>query len=198
MRGLPGGCTDRDIVGRQGTVKEKNRLDPLRDLILAVVGKLSGFELADPAPVPMIAATLLAAAMGRAAVAWRDQYGTIPPQEALAHTFVLWHLADLYDLVAEQPGATDQLMRETFKALAPGAGCPGCAVRRAQPRRRTAPSSYLSQPLRRLRCGLELAGKRCMCGSMPSSGSAMTCSPESHRIPLNSPSSYDVMRSRSP
>ncbi|GAA1243995.1 MULTISPECIES: hypothetical protein [Streptomyces] len=49
-----------------------------REHLTAVIGKLSGFELADPAPVPMIAATLLAAARGRDAVAWRDQYGAIP------------------------------------------------------------------------------------------------------------------------
>ncbi|GAA1280628.1 MULTISPECIES: hypothetical protein [Streptomyces] len=66
--------------------------------------------------------------MGRDAAAWRDQYGAIPPQEALAHTFVLWLRADLYDLVAEQPGATDLLMREAFKALAADAGRPGCAA----------------------------------------------------------------------
>ncbi|MFE7426849.1 hypothetical protein [Streptomyces sp. NPDC057545] len=51
-------------------------------------------------------------------VAWRDQFGPIPPKEALVHTFVLWLLADLFDFTAEQPGAMDRLMRETFDSMA--------------------------------------------------------------------------------
>ncbi|MER5974405.1 hypothetical protein ABT112_32655 [Streptomyces sp. NPDC002055] len=105
------------IIGRQDD-PEEDRLDPLSDLIPAVIRKLPGFELADPAQVPMVTGVLMAAAMGMDTVAWRDQFGTIPPKEALVHNFVLWLLADLFDSMVEQPGATDQLMRETFKSLA--------------------------------------------------------------------------------
>ncbi|GAA2638511.1 hypothetical protein [Streptomyces axinellae] len=83
-----------------------------------MVRKLPGFELAAPTQVPMVTGVLMAAVMGMDTVAWRDQFGAIPPQEALVHTFVLWLLADLFDSVVEQPGATDQLMRETFESLA--------------------------------------------------------------------------------
>jgi hypothetical protein len=34
------------------------------------------------------------------------------------HNFVLWLLADLFDSLVEQPGATDLLMRETFDSMA--------------------------------------------------------------------------------
>ncbi|MEW2132905.1 hypothetical protein [Streptomyces sp. NPDC005435] len=63
---------------------EEDRIDPLGDLIPAVVRKLPGFELADPAQVPMVTGVLMAAAMGMDTVAWRDRFGPIPPAEALA------------------------------------------------------------------------------------------------------------------
>ncbi|QDO37920.1 hypothetical protein FNV62_06845 [Streptomyces sp. RLB3-17] len=109
------------IIGRQDG-EEEDRLDPLSDLIPAVIRKLPGFELADPAQVPMVTGVLMAAAMGMDTVAWRDQFGTIPPKEALVHNFVLWLLADFLDSLVEQPGATDQLMRETFNSMAADTG----------------------------------------------------------------------------
>ncbi|MBZ6284686.1 hypothetical protein [Streptomyces olivaceus] len=111
------GVMTAHIIGPQD-VKEEDRLDPLSDLIPAVIRKLPDFELAEPAQVPMITGVLMAAAMGMNTVAWRDQFGTISPKEALAHNFVLWLLADLFDSMVEQPGATDQLMRKTFDSLA--------------------------------------------------------------------------------
>ncbi|MEU6449995.1 hypothetical protein [Streptomyces sp. NPDC046979] len=56
--------------------------------------------------------------MGMDPVAWRDQFGTISQKEALAHSFVLRLLADLFDGMIEQPGATDRLMRRTFDSMA--------------------------------------------------------------------------------
>ncbi|MEU6445017.1 hypothetical protein [Streptomyces sp. NPDC047046] len=109
------------IIRRQDGPQE-DRLDPLSDLIPAVIRKLPGFKLADPAQVPMATGVLMAAAMGMDTVAWRDRFGTIPPPEALAHTFVLWLLADLVDSLAEQPGATDLLIQETFDSMAADAG----------------------------------------------------------------------------
>ena len=111
------GVLTAHIIGGQDDGAE-DRLDPLSDLIPAVIRKLPGFELADPAQVPMVTGVLMAAAMGMDTVAWRDQFGAIPPKEALVHTFVLWLLADLYDSVAERPGTTDEIMRETFNSLA--------------------------------------------------------------------------------
>ncbi|WP_327138215.1 hypothetical protein OG585_47445 (plasmid) [Streptomyces sp. NBC_01340] len=83
-----------------------------------MIRKLPDFELADPDQVPMVTGVLMAAAMGMDTVAWRDQFGTIPPPEALVHNFVLWLLADLFDSLVEQPGATDQFMQETFNSMA--------------------------------------------------------------------------------
>ncbi|MFF8868030.1 hypothetical protein ACF08B_39015 [Streptomyces sp. NPDC015139] len=111
------GALTAHIVGQQDGAEE-NRLDPISDLIPAVIRKLPNFELADPAQVPMVTGVLMAAAMGMDTVAWRDQFGAIPPAEALVHNFVLWLLADLFDSVVEQPGATDLLMRDTFNSLA--------------------------------------------------------------------------------
>ncbi|WP_371652073.1 hypothetical protein [Streptomyces mirabilis] len=105
------------IIGRQDG-EEEDRLDPLSDLIPAVIRKLPSFELTDPAQVPMVTGVLIAAAMGMDTVTWRDQFGTIPPKEALVHNFVLWLLADLFDNLVDQPGATDLLMRETFNSMA--------------------------------------------------------------------------------
>lgn len=105
------------IIGQQDG-EEEGGLDPLSDLIPAVIRKLPGFELADPAQIPMVTGVLMAAAMGMDTVAWRDQFGTIPAKEALVHNFVLWRLADLFDSMVEQPGATDLLMRETFNSFA--------------------------------------------------------------------------------
>ncbi|MFD4116895.1 hypothetical protein ACFWSJ_26025 [Streptomyces niveus] len=96
---------------------EEDGFDPLSDLIPAVIRKLPSFELADPAQVPMATGVIMAAAMGMNTVAWRDQFGAIPPQEALVHSFVLWLLADLFDSLAEQPGAIDLIMRETFDSM---------------------------------------------------------------------------------
>ncbi|MEV0096816.1 hypothetical protein [Streptomyces sp. NPDC050738] len=96
----------------------KDRLDPLGDLIPAVIRRLPAFEEADPEQVPMVTGVLMAAAMGMDTVAWRDRFGQIPAQEALAHSFVLWVLADLFDSLIEKPGAIDQMMRETLDAMA--------------------------------------------------------------------------------
>ncbi|MFB9521407.1 MULTISPECIES: hypothetical protein [Streptomyces] len=94
-----------------------DRLDPLNDLIPAVIRKLPSFESADPEQVPMATGVLMAAAMGMDTVAWRDRFGTIGPKEATVHGFVLWLLADLFDTLAEKPGTIDQLMRGTFEAM---------------------------------------------------------------------------------
>lgn len=45
-----------------------------------------------------------------------------PTAGGLVHTFVLWLLADLFDNLVEQPGATDLLMSETFGSLAADPG----------------------------------------------------------------------------
>ncbi|MFI1840125.1 hypothetical protein [Streptomyces olivaceoviridis] len=115
------GVLTMHIIGEQDD-EEEDRLDPLSDLIPAVIRKLPGFELADPAQVPMVSGVLMAAAMGMDTVAWRDQFGTIPAKEALVHNFVLWLLADLFDSLVEQPGATDLLMRKTFNSMAADSG----------------------------------------------------------------------------
>ncbi|MFE1856257.1 hypothetical protein [Streptomyces sp. NPDC059489] len=111
------GVLTAHISGRQENIQEEDRLDPIGDLIPAVIRRLPGFELADPAQVPMVTGVLMAAAMGMDTVAWRDGFGTISPKEALVHNFVLWLLADLFDALVEKPGATDQLMQTTFESL---------------------------------------------------------------------------------
>ncbi|CAM5230599.1 hypothetical protein SSPIM334S_04516 [Streptomyces spiroverticillatus] len=93
------------------------KLDPLGDLIPAVIRKLPTFELADPEQVPMATGVLMAAAMGMDTVAWRDGFGEIEPKEAMVHGFVLWLLADLFDSLVDKPGTIDQLMRETFDSM---------------------------------------------------------------------------------
>lgn len=111
---LVGVLTGYLIVEQNG---REDRLDPLSDLIPAVVRKLPGFEMADPAQVPMVTGVLMAAAMGMDTVAWRNQFGPIPPAEAMVHSFVLWLLADLFDSMTDRPGTIDQLMRETFDSM---------------------------------------------------------------------------------
>lgn len=93
------------------------QLDPLNDLIPAVIRRLPSFEMADPEQVPMVTGVLMAAAMGMDTVAWRDRFGTIPPKEAMVHGFVLWLLADLFDSLADKPGTIDELMREIFESM---------------------------------------------------------------------------------
>ncbi|WP_159012153.1 hypothetical protein [Streptomyces sp. NRRL F-5123] len=117
------GVLTAQIIG-PGDGGQDDQLDPLRDLIPAVIRKLPNFEMADPAQVPMATGVLMAASMGMDAVGWRDQFGAIAPQEALLYTFVLWLLADLHDSMVEQPGATDLLMSKTFDSLTaePGRG----------------------------------------------------------------------------
>ncbi|MET9497405.1 hypothetical protein [Streptomyces sp. NPDC006552] len=92
-------------------------LDPLSDLIPAVMRKLPTFEMVDPEQVPMATGVLMAAAMGMDTVAWRDRFGVIEPKEAMVHGFVLWLLADLFDPLIGKPGTIDQLMRETFESM---------------------------------------------------------------------------------
>lgn len=98
------------------------QLDPLSDLIPAVIRRLPSFEMADPEQVPMVTGVLMAAAMGMDTVAWRDRFGAIEPKEAMVHGFVLWLLADLFDSLAGKPGTIDQLMRETFEAMGTSGG----------------------------------------------------------------------------
>lgn len=93
------------------------QLDPLNDLIPAVIRKLPGFEMADPEQVPMATGVLMAAAMGMDTVVWRDRFGKIEPKEAMVHGFVLWLLADLFDSLVDKPGTIDQVMRETFDSM---------------------------------------------------------------------------------
>ncbi|OMI33028.1 hypothetical protein [Streptomyces sparsogenes] len=153
------GVLTAHIIG-QPHGAEEDRLDPLSDLIPAVIRKLPDFESADPAQVPMVTGVLMAAAMGMDTVAWRDQFGTIPPKEALVHNFVLWLLADLFDSLVEQPGATDQLMRETFNSMAADdAGwqapdrAPGLAQTRPADREARRPRQLLGE----VRCPRRLA-----------------------------------------
>ncbi len=94
-----------------------DRLDPLNDLVPAVIRKLPSFERADPEQVPMATGVLMAAAMGMDTVAWRDRFGKIGAKEAMVHGFVLWLLADLFDSLAQKPGMVDRLMRGTFEAM---------------------------------------------------------------------------------
>lgn len=96
----------------------QDRLDPLSDLIPAVIRRLPTFKMADPAQVPMVTGVLMAAAMGMDTVQWRDRFGQIPPEEALVHGFVLWLLADLFDSLTGRPGVIDRMMRETFGSMA--------------------------------------------------------------------------------
>ncbi|WP_210590755.1 hypothetical protein [Streptomyces sp. GESEQ-35] len=116
------GVLTTHIIGQDGPEDEEGRLDPLSDLIPAVIRKLPDSELADPAQVPMVTGVLMAATMGMDVVAWRDQFGIVPPKEALAHSFVVWLLADLYDTLVDQPGATDVIMQDTFDSLATQTG----------------------------------------------------------------------------
>ncbi|GAA2377463.1 hypothetical protein [Streptomyces carpaticus] len=103
------------LINQEGLPQE-DRLDPLRDLIPAVIRKLPSFEIADPAEAPMATGVLMAAAMDMNAVAWRDRYGPIPPQEFLIHTFVLWLLADLTNSMWGQPGYTDRVIQTVLKS----------------------------------------------------------------------------------
>lgn len=116
----PGGITEHAGGGASGGEASGGggRLDPLSDLIPAVIRGLPAFEMADPAQLPMATGVLMAAAMGMDTVAWRDRFGPISPEEALVHGFVLWLLADLFDSLAGQPGVMDRMMRETFDSLA--------------------------------------------------------------------------------
>ncbi|WP_086778432.1 hypothetical protein [Streptomyces griseus] len=98
----------------------EDRLDPLSDLIPAVIRRLPAFESADPAQLPMATGVLMAAAMGMDTVEWRDRFGPIPPEEALVHGFVLWLLAGLFDSLAGQPGGIDRTMQNTFDSMAAG------------------------------------------------------------------------------
>lgn len=98
------------------------QLDPLTDLIPAVIRRLPSFAMADPEQVPMVTGVLMAAAMGMDTVAWRDRFGTISPEEAMVHGFVLWLLADLFDSLVDKPGTIDELMRETFGTMGASEG----------------------------------------------------------------------------
>lgn len=98
------------------------QLDPLNDLIPAVIRRLPSFQMADPEQVPMVTGVLMAAAMGMDTVAWRDRFGTISPKETMVHGFVLWLLADLFDSLVGKPGTIDALMRETFGTMGTSEG----------------------------------------------------------------------------
>ncbi|MGW0855731.1 hypothetical protein [Streptomyces sp. NPDC002690] len=116
---LVGVLTGYLIAGPPGSGE---RIDPLSDLIPAVVRRLPSFEMADPEQVPMVTGVLMAAAMGMDTVAWRDRFGTIEPKEAMVHGFVLWLLADLFDSLAEKPGTIDRLMRGTLETMGTSEG----------------------------------------------------------------------------
>ncbi|OKJ51670.1 hypothetical protein AMK28_25050 [Streptomyces sp. CB02115] len=98
------------------------QLDPLSDLVPAVIRRLPSFEMADPEQVPMVTGVLMAAAMGMDTVVWRDRFGTIEPKEAMVHGFVLWLLADLFDSLVDKPGTIDELMLETFETMGTSEG----------------------------------------------------------------------------
>ncbi|MDF3142699.1 MULTISPECIES: hypothetical protein [unclassified Streptomyces] len=116
------GVLTTHIIGQDSSEGEERRLDPLSDLIPAVIRRLPDFKLADPAQVPMVTGVLMAAAMGMDVVAWRDQFGIIPAKEAVTHSFVVWLLADLYDTLVDRPGATDLVMQDAFNSLAAETG----------------------------------------------------------------------------
>ncbi|MGW7073060.1 hypothetical protein ACWGII_41165 [Streptomyces sp. NPDC054855] len=92
----------------------------------------------------------MTAAIGMDAVAWCDQFGAIPPKEVVHH-FVVWLLADLFDSLVQQSGATDRLSYAM------------------NPRRRRGVGSIMLLPgrlllLRRFRGGLVRCGSWCRRG----------------------------------
>ncbi|MER5699615.1 hypothetical protein ABT255_50385 [Streptomyces mirabilis] len=105
------------IIGRQDGGQE-DRLDPLSDLIPAVIRKLPGFELADPAQVPMGHQRPHGRGHGHGHHGLARPIRDDPIEGSPVHNFVLWLLADLFDSLVEQPGATDLLMRETYNSMA--------------------------------------------------------------------------------
>jgi hypothetical protein len=71
-------------------------------------------------PEPMVTrmhGAMRAASAGRSPLDWREQFGPMPPAEALAWAYTAWLLADLLDFLGQERGQRDRFSDRIVQML---------------------------------------------------------------------------------
>jgi hypothetical protein len=109
--------------------------DDLDMIVGSVTRRLRRLQLVPEVLVTRMHGAMGAAAAGQSPLDWREQFGTMPPGEALALASTAWLLADLLDDLDEQRGQRDRCSDRVVELLltvssrAPGVRSRGPAAR---------------------------------------------------------------------
>ena len=83
----------------------------------SVTRRLRRLQLVPEVMVTRMHGVMLAAAAGQSPLRWREQFGPMPPAEALAWAYTTWLLADLLDYLAEERGPRDRFSDRVAEML---------------------------------------------------------------------------------
>jgi hypothetical protein len=88
------------------------------DMIVgSVTRRLRRLRLVPEVMVTRMHGAMRAATAGQSPLRWREQFGTMPPAEALAWAYTTWLLADLLDYLGEERGQRDRFSDRIVEML---------------------------------------------------------------------------------
>jgi|SRR5215207_2504555 hypothetical protein len=92
--------------------------DPDVDMIVgSVTRRLRQLQLVPEVMVTRMHGAMGAAAAGHSPLRWREQFGPMPPAEALAWAYTTWLLADLLDYLGQERGQRDRFSDRIVEML---------------------------------------------------------------------------------
>jgi hypothetical protein len=112
------------------------------DMIVgSVTRRLRRLQLVPEVMVTRMHGAMGAAAAGQSPLGWREQFGPMPPAEALAWAYTTWLLADLLDYVGDERGQRDRFSDRVVEMLLtvdpePGGGSDAARDATNEPSRR--------------------------------------------------------------
>ena len=93
------------------------KADDVPMIVGSVTRRLRRLRLVPEVMVTRMHRGMGAAAAGQSPLRWREQFGPIPPAEALAWAYTTWLLADLLDYLGEQRGQRERFSDRVVEML---------------------------------------------------------------------------------
>jgi hypothetical protein len=88
------------------------------DMIVgSVTRRLRRLKLVPEVMVTRMHGAMRAASAGQSPLRWREQFGPMPPAEALAWAYTTWLLADLLDYLGQERGQRDRFSDQIVQML---------------------------------------------------------------------------------
>jgi hypothetical protein len=88
------------------------------DMIVgSVTRRLRRLKLVSEVMITRMHGAMGAATAGQSPLRWREQFGPMPPGEALAWAYITWLLADLLDYLGEQRGQRERFSDRVVEML---------------------------------------------------------------------------------